>query len=185
MTDKRETDSLEVHQGTGTEETLNKPEEVEAIEGVLERVAQSDPEAAVKISEYIVQKVHHGPMPSPEDIKGYSLTQADLPERMMVMAEVAQSNKAKHAECIIELKSKELELNERHLSNQDLANKRESNNQTLSLVLAAVTVLICITGSFYLALQDKTEVALAIGGTTVLGIVASFLRSNPNKPSSK
>ncbi|MBF4232199.1 hypothetical protein, partial [Vibrio anguillarum] len=148
------------------------------------RVAENDPEAAVKISKYIVQKVHHGPMPSPEDIRGYALTQADLPERMMVMAEIAQSNKAKHAESIIALKAKEIELNEKHLSNQDLANKRESNNQTLSLILAAFIVLFCITGAFYLALQDKTEVALLIGGGTVVGIVGSFLKSS-SKPQKK
>ncbi len=42
-------------------------------------------------------------------------------------------------------------------------------------------MLICIVGSFYLALQDKTEVALAIGGATVIGIVGAFLKSN-SKP---
>ncbi|MBF4249341.1 hypothetical protein EA004_30945, partial [Vibrio anguillarum] len=67
---------------------------------------------------------------------------------------------------------------------QDLANKRESNNQTLSLILAAFIVLFCITGAFYLALQDKTEVALLIGGGTVVGIVGSFLKSS-SKPQKK
>ncbi len=181
MTD--ENNSLEAQaESSPKESATNSNEAEEAIEGVLERVAKNDPEAAVKISEYIVQKVHHGPMPSPEDIRGYALTQKDLPERMMVMAEVAQSNKAKHAEKLIELKAKEIELNEKHLSNQNLANKRESNNQTLSLILAAITVLICIMGSFYLALQDKTEVALAIGGATVIGIVGAFLKSNSKPP---
>ncbi|MEZ9627839.1 hypothetical protein [Aliivibrio fischeri] len=181
MTNRDEINSIEqVDNNLDQEEKKTE----EAIEGVLERVAKNDPEAAVKISEYIVQKIHHGPMPSPEDIRGYSLTQADLPERMMVMAEIAQLNKAKHADSILELKAKEIELNDKHLTNQDLANKRESNNQTLSLILASGVVVICILGSFYLALQDKTEVALVIGGTTVLGVVGSFLKSN-NKTTKK
>jgi uncharacterized membrane protein len=151
------------------------------IEGVLERVAKSDPQAAVKISEYIVQKVHHGPMPSPEDIRAYSLTQKDLPERMMLMAETSQKNKARHADTVLTLKAKEIELNDKHLGNQNEAHKRDSLNQFISLICAFLIVVICIVGSFYLALHDKTEVALLIGGTTVLGVVTAFLKSNPAK----
>ena len=32
-------------------------------------------------------------------------------------------------------------------------------------------MLVCILGAFYLALEDKKEVALLIGGATVIGIV--------------
>jgi uncharacterized membrane protein len=152
-------------------------ESKEPIEGVLERLAEKDPDAARKITKYIVQqKIHQGPMPSPEDIREYAVTQSDLPERMMLMAEKSQDNKARHADKVLALKQQEIELNVGALKAADLANKRDSSNQTLSLILAFIVVLICVLGSFYLAIIDKTAVALVIGGTTLVGVVAAFLK---------
>jgi len=78
---------------------------IQTIEGVLERVAKQDPKAAIEIGEYLAiqQTTHQGPMPSPDDLRQYSLTQSDLPERMMKMAENSQANKAKHHSKILEL----------------------------------------------------------------------------------
>jgi len=156
----------------------------QAIEGVLERVAKKDPQAALDIRGYIaVQQVtHQGPMPSPDDLKQYFQTQADLPERMMKMAEYSLENKAQHHRKILELKEKEIELQQLELIKADGAHKREILTQNISLGLAFITVLVCILGAFYLALEDKKEVALVIGGTTVIGIVGAFLA---NKRDSK
>lgn len=149
------------------------------IEGVLERVAEKDPEAALEIGEYIAvqQVLHQGPMPSPESLKQYSLVQADLPERMMNMAEISQENKSIHSGKILDLKEKELELQHKEIDTSNEAHKREIGTQKLSLLLAFVTVLVCILGAFYLAVNDKTAVAVIIGGTTVVGIVGAFLKS--------
>ncbi|TXL11658.1 hypothetical protein BMR04_15955, partial [Methylococcaceae bacterium HT3] len=89
----------------------------QAIEGVLERVAEKDPQAALDIRGYIaVQQVtHQGPMPSPDDLKQYFHTQSDLPERMMKMAEYSLENKAQHHRKILELKEKEIELQQLEL----------------------------------------------------------------------
>ena len=47
--------------------------EQQSLEGVLERVAEQDPEAAKQISHFIeIQQVSHkGPMPSPQDLALY------------------------------------------------------------------------------------------------------------------
>lgn len=172
-TDNKDTESL----SNNLDNNIEEPDAEEAIEGVIERVAKSDPEAAAKISTYIVQKVHHGPMPSPEDIASYAQIQKDLPERMMTMAESAQKNKAQNTQTILDLKRQEIELHKQQLNTQHTLKTKELNNQKLSLYLASVVVILCITGSFYLALQDKTAVAIVIGGTTVVGIVGAFLKS--------
>lgn len=175
------------HQNAGEENTPlseralesngSELENKEPIEGVLERLAEKDPDAARKITKYIVQqKIHQGPMPSPEDIREYAATQSDLPERMMLMAEKSQDNKARHADKVLALKQQEIELNIGALKAADLANQRESLNQKLSLIFAFIVVLVCVLGSFYLAVIDKTAVALVIGGTTVVGVVAAFLK---------
>lgn len=149
------------------------------IEGVLETVAKTNPKEALEIEEYIAfqQVSHQGPMPSPEALKQYSQTQEDLPERMMKMAETSLKNKAMHSDKILELKGKEIELHNKEIATSNEAHKREIGVQKLSLFLAFVTVLICILGAFYLAVNDKTAVAVIIGGTTVVGIVGAFLKS--------
>jgi Predicted membrane protein (DUF2335). len=174
--------SVEVNDTPLSDNQIVKSDPKEAIEGVLERVAQTDPEAAARITNYIVQKIHHGPMPSPEDLQNYKLTQPDLPERMMKMAEISQQNKSKHADKVLELKDRELELNKIQIEKNDTAHSREIINQRLSLVAAFLIVLVCIIGSFILAWHDKTAVASIIGGTTVVGVVATFLK---NKTSEK
>jgi len=168
------------------EETLNE-NEPESIEGVLERVTESDPEAAKVISQYIeVHRSHRGPMPSPDDLKQYSLTLANLPDRMMVMAEKSQAEKSRQNEKILELKEKEIAVQRLEVEQADSSHKREISTQKLSIAAAFFIVLVCILGSLYLAIIDKTEVALVIGGTTVVGVVVAFLKnkSNDNKTSS-
>lgn len=159
-------------------ETAKVSEQFEEIDGVIERVAQRDPEAVAELKQYIAvqQTSHRGPMPSPADLKEYLSTQADLPERMMKMAEQSQQNKANHNDKILALKAREIELKKLDAININEAHKREINTQSLSLVLAFIIVLVCILGSFYLALVGKTKVALLIGGTTVVGIVGAFLK---------
>jgi len=159
---------------------MNRGEEAEdSIEGVLERVAAKDPQAAVEISEFIaVQQISHkGPMPPPEDLAKYSSTLDNLPDRMMTMAEFSQQTKAAHHEKILELKSEEISVQRLEVETSNDSHKREIVTQVLGMVFAFITVIICIMGAFYLALQDKTEVALVVGGTTVIGLVAAFLKS--------
>jgi uncharacterized membrane protein len=154
-------------------------DENQGIEGVLERVAEKDPEAAEKISHFIaVQQVtHRGPMPAPEDLEAYSKTLADLPDRMMKMAELAQTTKATQNQKILELKERELEVQKLETEHADKAHEREIQNQSKGMSFAFVTVMVCVLGAFYLAINDKTEVALVIGGTTVVGVVGAFLRN--------
>jgi len=142
-----------------------------ALEGVLEEVAKTNPGAAQKIQQIITvqQQSHKGPMPSPEALASYARVQNDLPERMMTMAEKSQDTKARHNDDILALKRLELE-------NEINIHDSESRTQKHSINLAFSVVIICILGSFYLAINDKTVVASIIGGTTLVGVVGSFLR---------
>jgi hypothetical protein len=101
-----------------------------AIEGVLEKVKETDPESAHKIESYLAiqQTTHRGPMPSPEDLKNYALTQPDLPERMMQMAEKSLEGKIRQQDKILELKQKEIDLRTLEVSNEDNAHKRNKNS---------------------------------------------------------
>lgn len=144
---------------------------------VLGRIAENDPEAAQVITTHMMSsKSYQGPMPSPEDIQNYALTQADFPERMMTMAERAQENGAKHAEALIELRKNEIHLELVAINSDSSIDHSDTITQRLGMLISAFVATLCISGSFYLALQDKTEVALAIGGTTVVGIIASLLK---------
>ena len=83
---------------------------------------------------------------------------------------------------IIFPKEKEIEVQRLEILQADTAHQREISTQKLSLVFAFIIVLLCILGSFYLAIIDKTDVALVIGGTTVIGIVGAFLTNKNKKP---
>ena len=110
-------------------------------------------------------------MPSPQSLEEYRQVQPDLPERMMRMAEYSQKSRVRHQNKILELKQKDIETDNTVIS-------AESLNQKLSLLAAFIVVLICLTASVYLAKIGKDTLAAIIGGTTVVGIVASFLTRN-------
>lgn len=171
-------------QPDGTVSDREKSEESDnEIEGVLEKVAELDPDSAHKIERYIaIQQIsHRGPMPSPQDLKSYSLVQHNLPERMMVMAEKSLASKSSHHDKLLSLKDKELDIRAVELKNEDNAHKREITSQNLSLVLAFIALLVCIIGSFYLAINGHKELALLLGGSTVVAVVGSFLSSRLKK----
>jgi len=153
---------------------------LDTIEGILERVSSVDPEAAELIEEYIVsiETSHSGPMPTPTDLANYSLTLKSLPERMMTMAEKSLESKSSQNARLLELKDKEISIQSLEANAANESHKREIFIQILSLIFAFTIVLVCIVGALYLAIIDKTEVALAIGGTTVLGIVIAFLKKS-------
>lgn len=172
---------------TPSEQQNNDPktEECVAIEGVLEEVAETNPKAAEKLKQIFIQKVsHQGPMPSAKEVEHYAKTQADLPERMMKMAETSQDNKAKHNSQILDLKQQELNLEKLNLETTYKAHLSGISYQKLSLGLAFLVVNICIIGSFYLAMNDKTAVASIIGGVTLIGVVGAFLKHKPPKSES-
>ena len=156
---------------------------LDTIEGILERVSNVDPDAAELIEEYIVsiETSHSGPMPTPTDLANYSLTLKSLPERMMTMAEKSLESKSSQNARLLELKDKEISIQSLEVNTANESHKREIFIQILSLIFAFTIVLVCIVGALYLAIIDKTEVALAIGGTTVLGIVIAFLKKSKEK----
>lgn len=105
----------------------------------------------------------------------------NLPDRMMIMAEKSQDEKARQNSKILELKEKEIEVQKLEVEQADASHIREISTQRLSLIFAFITVLVCILGAFYMAILGETDVALLIGGTTVVGIVGVFLIGK-NKP---
>lgn len=169
---------------TENQNAINEGPEVNSeIEGVLEEVAQINPAAAEKLERFIAvrQVRYQGPMPSPDMLHEYMQIQPDLPERMMCMAERAQESKIIQHEKLLALKEQELILNTTALNNEDRAHRREIASQNFSLALAFVALLVCILGSFYLAIEGHKELALILGGSTVVAVVGSFLSSRFKK----
>lgn len=147
---------------------------------VIKKVEQEDPEAATVIQQHLaVQQVsHEGPMPSPEDLQKYGEVQSDLPERMMAMAENSLNQKAGHNTKLLELKEKEIDLSSKEARKEERNHKRETCTQRISLVFALLVVLICILGSFYMAIEGHKALSITVGGTTVVGVVGAFLRNS-------
>lgn len=156
--------------------------ELASIEGVLERVTEKDPEAGKIISQYIEHRSHRGPMPSPDDLQKYSETLDNLPDRMMKMAEKSQEEKTKQNGKILELKEQEIHVQKLEVEQASVAHEREISVQKLSLIFAFMIVLVCIVGSFVMAVLGHETLAAIVGGTTVVGVAASFLKGK-SKPS--
>ncbi|UZD58006.1 hypothetical protein OLL83_003847 [Shewanella algae] len=156
--------------------------DIEDIEGVLERIEQQSPTDAKKVRQFIaIQQEHHsGPMPRPADLAAYGDVQADLPNRIMAMAEKSLNERSSYQREILSLKSKELDVS-------SMMHLREVIHESIRLIFTFIIVLFCIGGSFYMAMNDHETIAGIIGGTTVVGIVGSFLRkkasSNENAKS--
>lgn len=55
----------------------------------------------------------------------------------------------------------------------------------LGLIFALLIALLGLSIAAYLALQDKTVVASVIGGTTLVGLVATFIAGKSTKESQK
>lgn len=167
-------------ENTNLESQEHDQDLAQSIEGVLERVSENDPEAAKIITQYIEHRTHRGPMPSPEDLQKYSLTLDNLPDRMMKMAEKSLEEKTKQNGQILVLKEQEIQVQKLEVVQSGEAHIREIFIQKMSLIFAFVIVLVCILGSFTMAIMGHEALAMIVGGTTVVGVIGAFLKGKSN-----
>ncbi|MCD8521175.1 MAG: hypothetical protein LRY66_08440 [Saccharospirillaceae bacterium] len=148
------------------------------IEDALEVIQKDNPETADKMKHMLFavqQTSHRGPMPSPADLRDYASVQKDLPERMMKMAEDALASKSRHNDALIKLKEQEIALRNKEAEVHSVEHKRETVLHAVRLVAAFIIALVCILGSFWMAIEGHEALAWTLGGATVTAIVASFL----------
>lgn len=186
MSDKKMDFDTSNEQAASSLEGLEEVEEAGSdlgIKVVLQKVAKKDPESARKIERFLISQhvSYRGPMPSPSDLAEYAQVQPDLPERIMLMAEQSLASKSTQGEKLLVLKDKELEVRAAEIKSNADAHKREVTLQLVSLVLAFIALIVCLLGAFYLAVIGHKELALLLGGTTIVAVVASFLKGRLEK----
>jgi uncharacterized membrane protein len=97
---------------------------------------------------------HTGPIPSPEALEQYGQTLPSAPDRILRMAEKQSDHRMEIEKQVV---------------------KRQLNQSGIGQFLAATIAVVCISSASWLALHDHDTVAGVIGGTTVVGLVTTFI----------
>lgn len=133
----------------------SKDETAVAIVKKLQPVIKPDKRReAVQIVTSVVEKMHIGPLPPPEDLAAYEQLHSGSAERIIAMAEREQSH--------------------RHSMEQDWLKKQfrlQSGGQRLAF-LALVVMLLVVAFTFYIG---QPIAASILGGTTIVAVVGMFL----------
>ena len=111
--------------------------------------------------------MHQGPLPPPEVLDRYEATNPGFANRLLLLAE----NQQQHRHAI------EAEANKANIA---LAH-RTLDEQRLGQVLAFILALILIGSSVFLAVSGFEPLAAVLGGTTLVGAIALFLRKKAAK----
>lgn len=106
------------------------------------------------ISILTIKRSFRGPLPSPKVLQGYNNVIKDGAERVIRMAE----NQSQHR----------MEL-EKYAINGQI--KQSGRGQLFGFILA----LVCIFSTIYLAIKGHEKIAIALGSTTVVGLVSIFV----------
>lgn len=112
--------------------------------------------------------VHQGPLPPPEVLDRYEATNPGFANRLLELAEKEQ----RHRHAI------EAETNK---ANINLAN-RALDEQKLGQVLAFTLAMVLIGSAIFLAMSGQPGLAMVLGGTTLVGAIALFLRKKAEQP---
>lgn len=108
-------------------------------------------------------ELHVGPLPPPATLKAYEDSLAGLADRIVVMAETEQKaihadQAARHEETLLQLRSR-------------------ASAEARAQFYAFLSVVLLTGGAVACAAFGATQIGVAIAGATILGVVASFLRS--------
>lgn len=95
-----------------------------------------------------------GPLPSPEDFAQYGETLTDAPNRILAMAE----RQAEH-----------------RMALEKMAVGSQLSQSRTGQFLAAGLGVVCVTAATFLSMYGHEAVAGVLGGTTVLGLVTTFI----------
>lgn len=106
------------------------------------------------------QQEFSGPLPHPSILHQYNQVLPNAAERVFQMAEREQA----------------------HRHNRENENDRAENIRGyLGMIFAVVLALICVGSSTYLAFHGQRAVPIAIATTTIIGLVAAFLKGSAEK----
>ncbi|MDP1633348.1 MAG: DUF2335 domain-containing protein [Gallionellaceae bacterium] len=134
---------------------------------------QTQPTQQVQVSH---QKVHHGPLPAPEDLQRYDELLPGAAERIIAMAEMEQRHRHEQEKKAIasELATRET-LQTTEMSRIDGVMRSDKRGQ----YLGAFVSILAISGAIYIA-ESQPWVAGALVGLPILGIVKA-LRNGPTQ----
>lgn len=110
------------------------------------------------VTQVAMRQTYEGPLPTPADFSAYKDALPSAPERIMVMAEDEQRYRQKINNKVVNLGAVE---------------------SLCGMLIAFIVVILCLAAAVYLALQDKTSVAVVLIGA-VTGLAAIFyLKKQP------
>lgn len=138
----------------------NAPSEVKKANDIVEKLNKNQKEAIVKIAEYKFQ----GPIPHPSILAGYSKIDANLPDRIIKMAEKEQNAAIDHSKEVLRLQGRDV---------------------LWGMIFAFTIVIITIVAGVILILNDKDVIGIGTLLTGVGGVVALFFHSNKNDKETK
>ena len=112
-------------------------------------------------SRLISQQTFSGPIPDPKTLSEYAAAGPDIPDRIVIMAEVQQNHRQE-----LEKSWQELEK-----SRQEAAIKTEKRGQNYALLISLVVII----GSAYLISIEKEIYGSILGGSTLIGLAYLFI----------
>lgn len=122
------------------------------------------------------QKIHHGPLPAPEDLQRYDQLLPGAAERIITMAEVEQRHRHEQESKAI---SSELVTREILQATEKVRIDGVMRSDRRGQYLGAVVSILAISGAIYTA-GSQPYVAVALISLPILGIVKA-LRNGPTQ----
>jgi len=141
---------------TNSPEENDKQEESSALISLEKNLADLPEDKRKEVIGFVSQtiRLHQGPLPSPETLKGYDSIVENGAERVFQMAERQSSHR--------------MALEKEAISSEI---KQSVTGQWMGFILAIVFLL----ASIYLAIIGHSTLAGVIGGSTILGLVSIFV----------
>lgn len=112
------------------------------------------------VSRLTMSQSYEGPLPTPADFSAYKDTLPSAPERIMAMAEKEQDY--------------------RHKINNKVVNLGMIES-FCGMAVAFLVVALCLGAAVYLAMQDKTTVAVVLIGVVASLAAIFYLKKQPDK----
>ena len=120
----------------------------------------------------VVAQLRQGPIPSPEDMRGYKLVDADLPNRIMTMAENEQNT--------------QYSLRSKIIDNRENMSRRDFISDMAALGTCTFLCTCMIIAASVMFYCDKTGAGIFFTATALISLPKTFLwprKNNTNKSS--
>lgn len=127
------------------------------------------------------QKIHHGPLPAPEDLQRYNELLPGAAERIVAMAEIEQRHRHEQESKAI---SSELVTREILQGTEKVRIEGVMRSDKRGQYLGAAVSILAISGAIYTA-PTQPYVAVALISLPILGIVKALRNSPTQLPADK